>query len=52
MWCCQGCVCAGTVFPNTVWNGLLALKEFPKYIYVKIVDNLVFSLICQRFVVV
>jgi len=30
-----------TVLPNTIWNGLLAVKGFPKYIYVMTVDSLI-----------
>jgi len=34
------CACVETVFPNTIWNGLLAVDVFPKYIYVKAVDSI------------
>jgi len=40
--CCQGLArlaCVGTVFPNTIWNGLSMVKVFPKIIYVKTVDS-------------
>jgi len=42
--CCQGLArlaCVVTVFPNTFWNGLLAVKGFPKCIYVNTVDSLI-----------
>jgi len=42
--CCHGLArlaCVGTVFPNTIWNRLLAVKASPKYIYVKTVDSLI-----------
>ena len=44
MLCCQGLVrlaCVETVFPKTIGNGLLTVKVFPKYIYVKTVDSLI-----------
>jgi len=28
-----------TVFPKTIWNGLLSVKGFPKYIYVTTIDS-------------
>jgi len=27
------------VFPKTIWNGLLSVKGFPKYIYVTTIDS-------------
>jgi len=42
--CCQGLArlaCVEAAFPNTIWNGHLAVKGFPNYIYVKIVDSLI-----------
>jgi len=33
--CCQGLACVVTVFLHAVWNRLLVVKVFPKYIYVK-----------------
>jgi len=40
--CCQDLArlaCVETVFPNTIWNGLLTVKVFPKHIYVVTVDS-------------
>jgi len=43
------CVETLTAFPNTIWNGLLAVKGFPKYIYVKTVDTLMHVFAMSRF---
>ena len=42
--CCQGLArfaCVETVLLNTIWNGLLAVKGFPKYINVNTVVSLI-----------
>ena len=31
--------CVEAVFPNTIWNGLLAVEVFPKCVYVRTVDS-------------
>jgi len=36
---CGDPACVGRVFPNTIWNGLTALKGFPHYIYVNTADS-------------
>ena len=40
--CCQGLAklaCVEAVFPNRIWNGLLAVEVFPKCVYVRTVDS-------------
>ena len=40
--CCQGLAklaCVEAVFPNTIWNVLLAVEVFPKCVYVRTVDS-------------
>jgi len=39
VFCCQDPTCVGPVFPNTIWNGLTALKRYLNYIYVKTADS-------------
>jgi len=39
---CQGLAklaCVEAVFPNTIWNGLLAVEVFPKCVYLRTVDS-------------